>query len=416
MSASGMRRVLMLVENNSYPRDTRVRQEAEALTAAGYRVAVVAPRAPGRPWRETMHGVSLYGYPAPRPGNGLLGYLWEYGYSFAAAAVLSLWVLVDHGFDVILAANPPDTFWLLAAPYRLFGRRFIYDHHDLAPEMYGARFDAAPNPVVLKILLLFERLSYRVAHHVIVTNRSYRDLAVERGGLRDDQVTIVRNGPDLGILREVPPHPEVLHPGKTIIGYVGSIGFHDGVDYLLRALDVLVHDLGRTDFHCLVVGAGDALGEMRALATTLEIDRYVTFTGWVAHQEVAAFLAAADICVAPEPSNAYNDRCTVIKMMEYMALGKPIVAFDLPEHRYSAQDAALYAPANSTEEMARRIAELMDDPARRAEMGARGVQRVRDELAWNHQKPHLLRALERVTQPESHHVDGGRTGERLARE
>jgi len=282
--------------------------------------------------------------------------------------------------------------------------------------MYGARFDAVPNPLVLRVLLLFERLSYRVADHVIVTNRSYRELALERGGLREEQVTIVRNGPDLSILHEAPALPEALHPGKTVIGYVGSIGFHDGVDYLLRAVDVLVHDLGRSALHCLVVGAGDALGEMRALAETLEIDPYVTFTGWVAHQEVAGYLNATDICVAPEPSNPYNDRCTVIKMMEYMALGKPIVAFDLPEHRYSAQDAALYAPANSTEEMARRIAELMDDPARRAEMGARAVQRVREELAWDHQKPHLLRALERVTQPEAHGIGGDREGEKLARE
>ncbi len=412
MSATDMRRVLMLVENNSYPRDTRIRQEAQALTAAGYRVAVVGPRAPGHPWREEVDGVALYSYPAPRSGDGLLGYAWEYGYSLLAAAVLSLVVLARRGFDVILAANPPDLFWLLALPYKLFGKRFVYDHHDLAPEMYGARFEAAPRPLVLRTLLLLERLSYRVADHVIATNRSYKALALERGDLRDDQVTIVRNGPDLGILRTVAPHPEALHPNKTVLGYVGSIGYHDGVDYMLRAIDVLVHDLGRGDLHCLVVGAGDALGEMRALAASLEISPFVTFTGWVSHDEVAGYLSAADICVAPEPSNPYNDRCTVIKMMEYMALGKPIVAFDLPEHRYTAQDAALYAPANSTEEMAKRIAELMDDPQRRAEMGARAVARVRDELAWEHQKADLLRAMEIVTQQEPH----GQEGERLARE
>jgi len=394
MPATVSSRILMLVENNTYANDTRVRQEAEALAGAGHRVSVICPGSPGTPFRQTLNDVHVYSYRQPRSGRNLAGYLWEYGYSMAVTLFLVIWLLLREGFDIIHAANPPDTFVLVAAPLKLLGKRFIYDHHDLAPELYGARFSTEPSHLVTATLITLERWSCRLADHVIVTNASYQRLAHERGRAPEEAITIVRNGPDLSVLREVAPEPSVVRPGKTVLGYLGSMGYHDGVDYLLRSLHSLHRDLGRDDFHCVLVGAGDALPELRALVAGLGLRKLVTFAGWQSHAEVSRYLSAASICLAPEPSNPYNDRCTAIKVMEYMALGKPIVAFDLPEHRVSAGGAALYARPNSEADFALKIATLMDDPEARERMGKIGQERVRGRLAWQHQIPHLLTVYE----------------------
>ena len=382
--------VLMLLENNSFQLDNRPKREARALVRAGYSVSVISPRPPGDGPYEKIDGVSLYQFPAPRAANGFLGYLWEYGYSMVATFVLSLLVLYRDGFGVIHAHNPPDTFVFIAAFYKLLGKRFVYDHHDLAPEMYYARFGGSGNRFVYQTLAWLERLSCRLADHVIATNQSYKTIDMQRGHVPKERITIVRNGPDLDDLRLVEPDPDLRQKAKTIIGYVGSIGFHDGVDYLLRALHHLVYDLGRSDFLCVLVGAGDALSTARSLAEELELANYVLFTGWVEHPHFARYLSVADICLAPEPSNSYNDRSTALKIMDYMALAKPIVAFDLPEHRVTAQGAAVYARPNDELDFARQIAALMDDPKRRRQMGKTGRERVETELAWSHQETHLL--------------------------
>ena len=355
----------MLLENNPYPQDGRVRQEAHALVAAGHQVTVISPMGPGQPWHQVCQGVRVYRYPAPPEANGLWGYLWEYGYSMAAAWLLSLLVFLRNGFDVVHTHNPPDTFVLIAAFFKLFGKRFVYDHHDLAPEMYYARFGGSGNPLVYRVLVWFEKLSCRLADRVIATNQSYRAIEMQRGQVPAERITIVRNGPDLDRLRLVDTDPDLCHQGKTTLCYVGDMGFHDGLDYLLRSLHQLAYGLGRTDFHCVLVGGGDAWSSMRSYSEQLDLADLVLFTGQVPHQEVPRYLSAADICVAPEPSNAYNDRSTMIKMMEYMALGKPIVAFDLPEHRFSAQEAAVYARPNDELDFARQIAALMDAPQQR---------------------------------------------------
>jgi glycosyltransferase involved in cell wall biosynthesis len=279
---------------------------------------------------------------------------------------------------------------LIAAFYKLLGKRFVYDHHDLAPEAYYFRFGGNGNRLVYHALVFFERLSCRLADHVIATNQSYRAIEMERGRVPEQRSTVVRNGPDLNLLQAVEPNPDLRRAGKTTIGYVGRMGFQDGVDYLLRALHHLVYDLGRTDFFCFVAGTGVAVPSLKALTGRLSLSDYVLFTGWVEHKDVARYLSAADIGVAPEPSNAYNDRSTMIKMTEYMALGKPIVAFDLPEHRVTAQDAALYACPNDELDFARQIVALMDDPERRKKMGQRGRERIETKLAWPHQAKHLL--------------------------
>ncbi|NJP05224.1 MAG: glycosyltransferase family 4 protein [Chloroflexaceae bacterium] len=397
MQAPVGKRVLMLLENNPYPQDGRVRREANVLVGAGYRVTVIAPAGPKQPWRDIINGVRVYRYPRPPEGEGLIGYLWEYGYSLVAACLLSLFLFFYDDFDIIHAHNPPDTFVLLAAGYKPLGKRFVFDHHDLSPEMYYARFRGEGNKMVYQALLLLEQLTFRLSDHVIATNQSYKAIATQRGGVPESRVTIVRNGPDLNRVRTADPDPALRQKAPIIIGYVGEMGYHDGVDYLLRAIKHLIDDVGRTDFYCVLVGQGDAWPELQELKTELGLDDYVWFPGFVSDAELMSYLSTADICVDPDPSNPFTDRSTMIKMAEFMALGKPIVAFDLTEHRFTAQDAAIYARANDELDFARNIALLMDDPERRAQMARIGKERIQTQLAWQHQEHCLIEAYDKIT-------------------
>lgn len=392
------KRVLMLLENNGFPQDPRVRGEAKALSEVGYSVAVIAPRGRGQRSTERIDGVRVYRYKAPS-GAGYLGYLAEYAYSTLASLVLSVRALVSGGFDIVHAHNPPDTLVLIGGFYKVFGKRFIYDHHDLAPEMYDARFDSKKPPRLLRgALLLLEKLSCTVADQVIATNESYKATEIERHGLPSDKITIVRNGPTGDLLRPVDPDPKLRARAGTIVGYVGVMGYTDGVDHLLRALHHLVYDFGRADTLGVLIGRGDAWNELQELTRSLGLERHVWFTGFIPDTDLRylSYLRTADICADPDPSNPYNDRSTMIKMMEYMALGRPIVSFDLPEHRVTAGPAAAYVRPNDEFEFARTIAELMDDPQRRAEMSAFGRRRIEEELAWSYSVPHLLDAYERA--------------------
>ena len=386
----------MVLENQTYPRDFRVRREATALTAAGYRVSIICPAGPGQPLRETLNGVRLYRYAPPPEATGFLGYLWEYGYAMAATWALSLLVFFGEGFDVVHAHNPPDTFVFIAAFYKIFGKRFVFDHHDLSPEMYQARFPGGGSGLVHGTLVFLERLTCRFADRVIATNESYKKIEMERDGVPGSRITIVRNGIELQNLPAVEPDRILCPAGKTIIGYIGVMGFQDGVDYLLRALGHLFRDLRRTDFFCILVGDGDAFPSLKSLSEQLGLSEQILFTGMVPYSEVSRYLGAADICVAPEPSAPYNNRSTAVKLMEYMSLAKPIVAFDLTEHRFTAQDAAVYVKPNDELEFARAVAELMDDPARRKKMGFLGRQRMETELAWQYSVPKLLQVYRAV--------------------
>ena len=398
------RRVLMLVENNPYPQDTRVRAEAEALRDAGYAVAVIGPAAKGQPWREVVNGVSVYRFPPPFEARGFWGYAWEFFYSTLAMFLLSLVAWRREGFDVVHAANPPETLVLIAAFYKLFGKRFIFDHHDLSPELYDANSGGKGNRGVYRVLVWLEKLSCRLADHVIATNESYKEMEMKRGRVPERRITIVRNGPDLDRFRPLEPVPALRPAGKTLIAYVGLIGPHDGLDYLLRALKHLTDGLGRKDFFCVVIGRGEALERLEALKTELGLDDHVRFTGWISEADKLRYLCAADICVDPDPSNPFNDRSTMIKIAEYMALGKPVVAFALPENQFTAREAGLFVRANDEMEFARSLMQLMDDPARRQAMGAFGRRRVEIELAWRHSAAHLLSAyrtvLPYVSRPE----------------
>lgn len=397
MTKSAGKRILMLLENNPFPQDGRVRREAATLTNAGYQVSVICPADKGQPARETLNSIHIYRYPGPREGDGLIGYLWEYGYSLLVAFWISLGIWVTSGFDIIHAHNPPDLFVLLAAFYKPFGKRFIFDHHDLSPEMYFARFDGKGSRTVHGVLLFFEKLSFRLADHVIATNESYKRVALERGQVLEGRVTVVRNGPELNHIRLMEPDSELRQKADFILGYVGLMGFQDGVDYFIRALAHLINDLKCTDFYSVIIGGGDAVESLKTLTAELGLNSYVWFTGPIYGEDLLRYLSTADICIDPDPSNPYNDRSTMIKITEYMALGKPIVAFDLPENRVTAQEAAVYARPNDELDFARQIAALMDDPERRIKMGQIGRERVVSALAWSHQAPNLIAAYASLT-------------------
>jgi glycosyltransferase involved in cell wall biosynthesis len=390
MKGSAGKRILMLLENCTYREDNRVQREARTLTEAGYSVTVICPRHPDYAWREIVDGVRVYTFPEPPEGDGLVGYLAEYGQSWVNSALLSYLVYLSDGFEVVHAHNPPDLFVFIGGLYKLLGKKFIFDHHDLSPEMYYARFRGEGNPFVHRVLVWLEQLSCRTADHVIATNESYKRLEIERSGIPADKITVVRNGPDPKRVRLVAPDERLRAMGKTIIGYVGVMGYQDGVDYYLRALHHLVYQLHCTNVYSVLIGKGDAWQELQHLAQELNLTEYVWFTGRVSDAELMRYLSSADICVGPDPKNDFTDRSTMIKMMEFMALGKPIVAFDLTEHRNSAGDAALYAEPNDEADFARQMLRLINDPALREAMGRIGQERVRSQLEWRHQAPHLL--------------------------
>jgi len=380
----------MIVENCPFQRDPRLRREATTLQSAGYQVSVVCPALrPGQPLREYIQGIAVYRYRPLAVGRTSLGHFLEYAYATLAIAVLSLVVMVREGFDVIHVANPPDTLVLTVAPYKILGKRIIYDQHDLCPELFEAKFPQLR--WLFPMVVWSEYWSYRLADHVIVTNESYRDNALARGNLPTSKVTIVRNGPDLGSICSASVDRELRDKSKNLFAYAGTIGSQDDLDCMCRILYRLRYDLGREDFCCVVMGDGDALPEVRNLVRELHLEDNFWFTGWVDDPDTfLCYLTTADICVSPESSTPYNNRSTFVKIMDYMAAGKPIVAFDLCETRISAADSALYADAGDERQFALRLAELMDQPVLRSELGGRGQKRIRDGLAWQYSTPKLL--------------------------
>jgi glycosyltransferase involved in cell wall biosynthesis len=387
------RRVLMLVENLPSPFDRRVWQEAATLRDAGYTVSIICPTGKGYEKKfEILEGIAIWRYDLPLEGAGARGYALEYSAALLQTFVLCWRVLATRGFDVIHACNPPDLFFLIGRFFRLFGKKFVFDHHDLGPELYEAKFGR--RDFFHRLMLRLERWSFRSADASIATNESYRRIAIERGGMAPGRVTVVRSGPSLERMSIRPPDERLKHGRRHLVGYVGVMGRQEGIDHLLRAVRHLVFDMGRTDIHFGLVGGGTSLDAMRSLAAELGVADFVTFTGRVADDAMLAMLNTADVCVNPDLANEMNDKSTMNKIMEYMALAKPIVQYDLAEGRFSAQAASLYAKQNDPADMAAKIAALIDDPARRAEMGAYGHRRVENELEWRHEAPKLLAAYD----------------------
>ena len=391
--ARGARRVLFLVENLPSPFDRRVWQEATALQAAGYGVSIICPTGKGcEKHFESIGGIEIHRYDLPVEAEGALGYAIEYSLALFWTFLLSWRVLLTRGFDVIHACNPPDLFFLIGAFFKLFGKKFVFDHHDINPELYEAKFGR--RDLFWKLMVWLERATFKVADVSIATNESYRKIAIERGGMDPDRVFVVRSGPSLERLRVVPPEPGLKRGRDHLVGYVGVMGRQEGIDLLLQAVRSIVHDHGRTDVQFGLVGGGTSLEEMKALAAELGVADYVTFTGRVPDAELLAMLNTADVCVNPDVATEMNDISTMNKVMEYMALAKPIVQFDLAEGRYSAQGASLYAARNDPLDMGAKIVELLAEPARRKAMGDLGWRRVKEELEWRHEVPKLLAAYD----------------------
>ena len=393
MDMDSPRRVLILVENLPSPFDRRVWQEATTLRGAGYCVSIICPTGKGYEKRfEEIDGIHIHRYRLPVEASGAAGYALEYAIALAWTFALAWRVLLTRGFDVIHACNPPDLFFLVGGFFKLLGKKFVFDHHDLNPELYEAKFGR--RDFFYRLMLRLERWTFRSADISIATNESYRRIAIDRGRMPPDRVFVVRSGPSLERLKIHAPDERLKRGRRYLVGYVGVMGRQEGIDHLLRAVRHIVFDLGRKDVHFGLVGGGTSLEEMKALARELRVADYVTFTGRVPDGEMLAMLNTAEVCVNPDAANELNDKSTMNKIMEYMALGKPIVQFDLAEGRCSAGSASLYARRNDAVDLAAAIIDLLDHPALRAEMGSYGRRRVENELEWRHEAPKLLAAYE----------------------
>ena len=388
------RRVLIIVENLPVPFDRRVWSIATTLRGAGYVVSVICPKARGyETAEETIDGIYVYRHPLPVEARGAAAYLIEYPLALFWEFILSLKVAWRHGFDAVHACNPPDLIFLIALVYKIFGRkRFLFDHHDVNPELYEAKFGR--RDFFWRCLLLAERLTFRTADVSIATNESYRKVAMVRGGMQSDKVFVVRSGPNVERVKAVPPAPKWRNGRRYVVGYVGVISQSEGLDLLLAAIEHIARRRKRDDIQFVIVGKGPDFDTIVALAQKMGFMDRITFPGRVDDSTLFEILSTADVCVNPDRVTKMNDMSTMNKIMEYMALGKPIVQFDVTEGRYSAQDASLYAGANDPMDFGDKIIALIDDPDRRARMSEFGKRRLQDVLAWHHQVPELLKAYD----------------------
>ncbi len=393
-----MTRVLIIVQNLPVPFDRRVWLECQALVSDGHQVAVVCPKGEGDPGYQVLNQVELYKYKPYAAGGSKLSFVWEYAYSLGATAWLTLRARRRGSrFGVMQACNPPDIFWPIALVLRALDRtRFVFDHHDLCPELYESRFPNGPR-LPYRALRALERRTHRTANHVISTNDSYRDIAVNRSGKSVTDVTVVRTGPDPGRLRRGPAYPELRRGRRYLAAYIGVMGPQDGVDNVVRAADIVVHEFGRDDIAFTVIGSGDCYDDLVELRDMLGLAGHVEFTGRAPDDDVGRIMSTADVGLSPDPKNPLNDVSTMNKSMEYMAFGLPLVAFDLRETRVSAGDAAVYVQPNDVRAYARAIVALMDDAPRRARMGRLGRERIEQKLAWSYQAGAYLDVYRRLT-------------------
>jgi glycosyltransferase involved in cell wall biosynthesis len=396
-STSAPRRVLILVQNLPVPFDRRVWQEATALTAAGYEVHVICPRTPAYPRRrELIDGIHIYRYaPGPEADSSVGAYLVEYSVAVLSQALLAIGVRTRRRIDLVHICNPPDLLFLCALPLLALGARLIYDHHDACPELMIAKGRPAGSRLV-RLMTRLERLTYRFATVSIETNGSFREISLSRGGMRPENVFVVRSAPAAGRFAAAEPDEQWRRGRKHLVGYVGIMGSQDGLDYLLDAAAEIIRR-GRDDVQFVLAGDGTELPRLRTRAAELGLGDQVEFTGLISSDRLlGSILSTADVCVSPDEVNAMNDISTMNKIMEYMSLGKPIVQFGMTEGRVSAADASLYAAANDAADMADCILRLVDDEALRTRMGEVGQQRMRTSLSWEAQVPELLAAYDRA--------------------
>jgi len=385
-------RILILLQNESAPSDRYVWNQSTALTRAGYEVTVVCPVSRRhKPTFEVIDGIAIHRYRPVTIGEGALGYSLEYLGALWSMRRLVRRLARQRRYDVVHACSPPDFLLLAALALRRRGARFVFNHHDLTPELYLTRFGRG---ILYRATLAAEKVAFRLADLVLTVNDSYRGIAIERGRCDPRNVTVVRTGPDLTRFRQTDPDPSLRRGKRFLLCYAGVMGPQDGVDEALRALAELRDR--REDWRAVLMGDGDVLQEMRRLTAGLGLSDLVEFTGWVTHETIARVLSSSDVCLAPDPSNPLNDLSSMVKIAEYMALSRPIVSYDLAESRFGAGDAAVFAPPGDHARFAELVSQLLDDPERRREMGSAGRARAEGLLAWEHQERALLAAYARV--------------------
>lgn len=392
------RRVLVLVENLSVPFDRRVWKECRALTEAGYQVTAISPKGHGFDSAavETVDDVVIYRYPPRESSGGAIGYAVEYTIAVLMMSALAWVAFFRRGFDLIQICNPPDVLVFAALPFKLLGKKIIFDQHDLSPEIYAVRRPDGERGFVYRVLLFLEHLTYRLSDVTIGITQSVCDIARSRGRIRPENLFLVRNGPDPRSFAGARADDSLRKGKRFLVSYVGMMGPQDGVDVLMRCVRILVEEFHRTDFHVHLVGGGTQLTSLQQYARELGVDDYVTFTGMQAYDEVVKAVASADLCVCPDPKTPMNDRANLVKVSEYMCLGKPVVCFDLTEVRFSAADAALYAEPGNERDFAAKIHYLLENPDERTRLGGIGARRVRELLSWEHSKEALSAAYDRA--------------------
>ena len=384
-------KVLMLVENLPVPFDRRVWNESTALNEAGYKVSVICPKGKYPKSHEILEGISIYRYPLFSL-ESVLGHFLEYSIALVATWILTWVVFFKEGFDVIHSANPPDFFFFIAAPYKLLGKKFVFDHHDLTPEICDSRYKGWKHLLTYNMSLWSEYATFKTADWVISTNESYRQVAIERGKVPPQHVTVVRNGPVISKIKIMPPNSNLKKGKHYLVSYLGVMGPNDGLDYLIRAVDVIVHKYNRTDIQFTLIGSGDVLPKLKSMTAALNLNDWIEFTGRIPDDDVYEIISTADLGVAPDPKDPLNDVSTMNKIIDYMSLGKPVVSFDLKEARVSAGEAAVYAQPNDVYDFAEKIISLLENPDLCVKMGQLGRQRFLNELAWDHQKKNLVEA------------------------
>lgn len=390
-----MRKILIIVENLPVPMDFRVWKEARSLRAAGYEVTVLCPKAKGAErGYECIEGVHIYRHPMAQEGRGSWAYVREYTYALFWQFWYSWWIYLRRGFQVIQGCNPPDNIFLVALPFKLFGVKYIFDHHDVNPELYLSKY--GKRNLFYKVQVCLEKMTFRCSDVVMSTNNSYREIAVTRGGMREEDVFVVRNGPSPETFKPVSPNPAWKNGKRYLVGYVGVMNSQEGLDILLDVAS-RIKNLGRRDVHFTCIGKGPELASLRKMTQDKQLDDMVTFTGFIPDAEMVQILSTSDVCVNPDRPSQMNSISTMIKILEYMALGKPIVQFEGIEGRFSAQEASLYSDGGDQAlDFAEKILWLLDHPEERERMGEFGRRRIEKELAWEYSVQNLLSAYERA--------------------
>jgi glycosyltransferase involved in cell wall biosynthesis len=390
------KKVLIFIEDGTFTYDNRVIQEANALLNAGWTVTVISEKSNEDPYyRKFNKKLHTYFFPKPT-AKGILGHIIEHSISLMLGSLLTFWIYLRHGFSIFHACNPMDILWIIALPYKILGVKFIYDQHDLCPELYLSR-RGSKKGLFYNILIFLEKCSYKIADVVISTNESFKKIAIERGGVKPERVFVVRNGPNLEQFKPTQPKMGLKRNGNILVGYLGNMNPQDGIDCLLEAAYEIVRNRQYHKIAFILIGGGSVQMDLKQQSAELGLKDYVKFTGRLKpDNEMMSILSACDICVQPDSINPLNDKTTMCKAMEYMALNKPVVAFDLLETRVSCGDAATYVYENSPVALADKIMELVDDPDKRLEMGSKGRSRIKSKFSWSHSIPNLLNAYELI--------------------